>query len=158
MNNLRRTAAVASALVVAFATFAAQAAEGMVSRKSGGSVAETIQRFEAAIGSRGFAVFARIDHAAAAKAAGLEMPAATQIVFGNPRAGTPAFLQQPTLAIDLPLKALVWQDAQGAVWLGWNSAAYVFGTIYPRHGLQVGAEARERAEAALAAAAEEATR
>jgi uncharacterized protein (DUF302 family) len=158
MKLLRRSAAFAGAVIIAFAAVAAQAAEGMVSRKSAASVAETIQRFETALGSRGFSVFARIDHAAAAKAAGLEMPAATQIVFGNPRAGTPAFLQQPTLAIDLPLKALVWQDAQGAVWLGWNSAAYVFGTIYPRHGLQVGAEARDRAEAALAAAAEEATR
>ena len=158
MMLLRRTGALACAAIVACAAFAAQAADGMLSRKSAASVADTIQRFEAALGSRGFTVFARIDHAAAAKGAGLDMPAATQIVFGNPRSGTPAFLQQPTLAIDLPLKALVWQDAQGAVWLGWNSAAYVFGTIYPRHGLQVGAEARDRAEAALAAAAEEATR
>ena len=158
MKSLRGSAAFVGAMMVGLVAFGAQAAEGMLSRKSAASVADTLQRFEAALASRGFSVFARIDHAAAAKAAGLEMPAATQIVFGNPRSGTPAFLQQPTLAIDLPLKALVWQDAQGAVWLGWNSAAYVFGTIYPRHGLQVGAEARDRAEAALAAAADEATR
>jgi len=158
MISFRSIAVLAGTAVILCAAVGAQAAEGMLTRKSAASAADTIQRFEAALGSRGFAVFTRIDHAAAAKSVGLDMPAATQIVFGNPRAGTPAFLQQPTLAIDLPLKALVWQDAQGAVWLGWNSAAYVFGTIYPRHGLQVGAEARDRAEAALAAAAEDATR
>lgn len=152
MISIRAVAALAGAAAIACAALTAQAADGMLNRKSAASVADTIERFEAALGTRGFAVFAHIDHAAAAKAAGLEVPAATQIVFGNPRAGTPAFLQQPTLAIDLPLKALVWQDKDGGVWLGWNSAAYVFGTIYPRHGLQVGAEA------ALAAAAEEATR
>lgn len=136
----------------------ANAAEGMLTRQSANSSVVTIDRFESALRSRGFAIFARIDHAAAAKAVELAMPAATVIVFGNPRSGTPAFIQQPTLAIDLPLKALVWEDARGTVWLGYNSAAYVFGTIYPRHGLSVGAEARDRAEAALASAAEEAAR
>lgn len=158
MRLLSRPVTFVAMVMLALAAMTAQAADGLLSRRSAHPVDETIRRFEAALGGRGFVVLARIDHAAAAKSVGLEMPPATQVVFGNPRAGTPAFLQQPTLAIDLPLKALVWQDAQGGVWLGWNSAAYVFGTIYPRHGLQVGAEARDRAEAALAGAADEATR
>jgi hypothetical protein len=56
------------------------------------------------------------------------------VVFGNPRLGTPQFLQRPTLAIDLPLKALVWQDGQGRVWVSTNTAEYVLRTLYPRHG------------------------
>ena len=145
------------------ATFAlgaapAMAAEGMIVRASASSAAVTLDRLEAAVTARGFVVFARLDHAAAAAAVGLAMPPATVLVFGNPRAGTPAFLQQPTLAIDLPLRALVWQDAAGKVWLGYNAAAWLFGTIYPRHGLAVGADATAAAEAAFAAIADEATR
>lgn len=158
MNRLAPIAALAITFAAASISPAANAAEGMIEKKSAATHAATMERFENALRSRGFTVFARIDHAAAAKSAGLEMPAATVIIFGNPRSGTPAFVQQPSLAIDLPLKALVWQDKQGAVWLGYNSAAYVFSAIYPRHGLSVGAEARDRAEAALASAADEATR
>lgn len=156
MMPVARTLALTLSIVAA--TNAAAAADGMLTKKSAHSAGATLEKLETALRNRGFTVFTRIDHAAAAKAAGLSMPAATVVVFGNPQAGTPAFKQQPTLAIDLPLKALVWEDAQGGVWLGYNSAAYVFGTIYPRHGLNVGAEARERAEAGLAAAADEATR
>ncbi|MEO3473509.1 DUF302 domain-containing protein [Roseomonas sp. CAU 1739] len=63
------------------------------------------------------------------------MPPSTVVVFGNPRMGTPNFLRQPTLALDLPLRALLWQDQAGKVSVSWNSARCLFGTIYPRHGM-----------------------
>lgn len=107
---------------------------GLITKSSRRSVEATISRFEEALKARGFMLFARLDHAAAAKTVGLEMPGATVIVFGNPRLGTPAFLKSPTLGIDFPLKAMVWEDARGQVFLSYNSANYFFNTIYSRHG------------------------
>jgi uncharacterized protein (DUF302 family) len=80
-------------------------------------------------------VFTEIDHAAAAKKFGLDMRPRTVIVFGNPKFGTPVMQKTPTLAIDVPPKALVWQDDDGKVWLTYNSAEYLGKTIYARHGL-----------------------
>ena len=80
-------------------------------------------------------VFSEIDHAAAAKKFGLEMRPRIVIVFGNPKLGTPVMIKTPLLAIDLPPKALVWEDDQGKVWLTYNSAEYLGGTIYARQGL-----------------------
>ena len=113
---------------------AAEADNGVLTIDSVHTGPETVNRLEAAIEARGFVVFARLDHAAGAAAAGLEMPFSTVVVFGNPKLGTPAFIQSPELAIDLPLKALVWADAKGAVHLSYNSSAYMFETIYERHG------------------------
>jgi len=87
-----------------------------------------------------------LDHAAAASKIGLEMRPRTVIVFGNPKIGTPAMQKAPTLAIDVPAKALVWQDDQGKVWLTYNSAEYLGGYIYPRHGLAMAAEVRQTVE------------
>jgi uncharacterized protein (DUF302 family) len=117
---------------------------GLVTKPSKFTVQETIERFEAAIAlkaSGGWTVFSRIDHAAAAKDAGLEMRPRTVIIFGNPKNGTPAMSKRPTLAIDLPMKALVWQDDQERVWLTYNSAEYSANEISPRHGLAVTGEA-----------------
>jgi Domain of unknown function DUF302 len=75
--------------------------------------------------------------AAAAKKFGLEMRPRTVIVFGNPKLGTPAMVKTPLLAIDVPPKALVWEDDQGKVWLSYNSSDYLYNTIYPRHGATV---------------------
>ena len=80
-------------------------------------------------------IFTRINHAAAADSVGLKMPPSTVLVFGNPRLGTPSFLKRPTLAIDLPLKALVYEDLAGKVFISYNSSEYVLETLYPRHGL-----------------------
>jgi uncharacterized protein (DUF302 family) len=113
------------------------AVEGLITRASTHSVDTTTDRFEAAVEKRGLKIFARLDHAAAAESVDLKMPRATVIVFGNPRLGTPNFIKTPTLAIDLPLKALVWEDEKGQVFLSYNSAAYLFGTIYERHGMSV---------------------
>lgn len=117
----------------------ASASDGIVTKPSTFSVKETISRFAAAVKSReaaGFIVFTEIDHAAAGKNAGIEMRPRTVIVFGNPKLGTPVMAKTPLLAIDNPLKALVWEDDQGKVWLSYNSADYLYKTIYPRHGLE----------------------
>jgi uncharacterized protein (DUF302 family) len=111
--------------------------DGLITKPSKFSVEETVARFEAAVKQKeaaGFTVFTEIDHAAAAKKFGLEMRPRTVIVFGNPKLGTPAMVKTPLLAIDVPPKALVWEDDQGKVWLSYNSSDYLYNTIYPRHG------------------------
>src|ERR1700674_1504814 len=111
---------------------------GLITKASRYSVQETIDRFEAAIKSKaaaGWVIFSRIDHAAAARDAGLEMRPRTVIVFGNPKAGTPQMTKSATLAIDLPMKALVWQDDQDKVWLTYNSSQYNAKYVFPRHGV-----------------------
>ena len=92
--------------------------------------AETVQRLEKTIEARGFTLVAKIDHAAAATGAGLTLRPTLVLVFGNPKGGTPAMQAQPTAAIDLPLKALVWQGDDGKVKVAVNAAE-----LYQRHGL-----------------------
>jgi uncharacterized protein (DUF302 family) len=116
------------------------ASDGIITKPSNFSVKDTISRFEAAVKSRegaGFVVFTEIDHAAAGKKFGIDMRPRTVIVFGNPKLGTPVMAKTPLLAIDNPPKALVWEDDQGKVWLSYNSADYLYKTIYPRHGLEI---------------------
>lgn len=96
----------------------------------------TLAKLEKAIISHGMKVFTHIDHAAAAKEAGLTMPRSTVVIFGNPKKGTPGMLKKPTLAIDLPLKILVWQDASGKTFVTYNTGDYVFGSVFGRHGLK----------------------
>ena len=125
-------------LLVLFVTPAC-ADDGIITKPSSYSVIETISRFEAAVKSRegaGFTVFTEIDHAAAGKKFGIEMRPRTVVIFGNPKLGTPVMTKTPLLAIDNPPKALVWEDDQGKVWLSYNSADYIYKTIYPRHGLE----------------------
>ena len=129
---------------MAISTSQTIANSGLISKHSKFTVQETIERFEAAIRSKaagGWIVFSRIDHAAAAKDAGLDMRPRTVIIFGNPKNGTPSMTSTATLAIDLPMKALVWQDDQDQVWLTYNSSEYSASEIYPRHGLTVTGEA-----------------
>jgi len=95
------------------------------------SVEATIARIERALAERGIKVFARIDQAAEAAAVGLQMQPTVLLVFGNPRAGTPIMVAYPTAALDLPLKALAWQDADGKTWLGYNDV----GLLAERHGV-----------------------
>jgi uncharacterized protein (DUF302 family) len=136
----------------------AWAQNGVITKPSAHSAAATLDRLEAALKERGFITFARLDHAAAAAQFDLKMPAATVLVFGNPRVGTPVFLRHPVLAIDLPLKALVHEDSAGKVWLSYNSSAYLFQTIYARHGVPVVGDVQARVEAALAEATDAATK
>jgi uncharacterized protein (DUF302 family) len=96
----------------------------------------TLAKLDQAIKSRGMKVFAHIDHAAAAKEFGLTMPASVVVIFGNPKNGTPNLLKRPTLAIDLPLKILVWDNAGGKTFVTYNTGNYVLGTLFGRHGLK----------------------
>ena len=98
---------------------------GMVHLRSPYLVPETINRLDSMLQSRGLTVFARIDHSGEAEKVGMKMHPTQLILFGSPKGGTPVMVASPTLAIDLPLKALVWEDAGGKVWLSYNSAAYL---------------------------------
>jgi uncharacterized protein (DUF302 family) len=98
---------------------------GMVHLSSPYPVPETIQRLDAILQTRGLAVFARIDHSGEAEKVGMKMHPTQLIIFGSPRGGTPLMVASPTLAIDLPLKALVWEDAGGKVWVSYNTAEYL---------------------------------
>lgn len=98
---------------------------GVVSKASAYSVTDTVARLEAALKAKGVMVFAKIDHSGEAEKAGLKMLPTQLLLFGNPKAGTPLMTAAPLSAIDLPLKALVWQDAESKIWLSYNSAAYL---------------------------------
>jgi uncharacterized protein (DUF302 family) len=115
---------------------------------------DTADRLVAAVTNRGMAVMARIDHAAAAASVGMELRPTEVLVFGNPRAGTPLMQKAQTIGIDLPLRALVWQDADGATWLGYNDPQW----LVSRHLASPGdSRAVDGMTQALAAVAEEAT-
>jgi uncharacterized protein (DUF302 family) len=129
---------VAFVAALAMNCVSASAHDGLVTKPSKYSVKETIDNFEAAINAQaaeGWVVFDRIDHAAAAKNVGLDMRPRTVIIFGNPKAGTLPMTKSATLAIDLPMKALVWQDDQDRVWLTYNTGEYNAKYVLPRHGL-----------------------
>lgn len=98
---------------------------GMVHLSSPYSFSETQKRPESVLQSKNLAVFARIDHSGEAEKIGMKMHPTQLIIFGSPKAGTPLMVASPTLAIDLPLKALVWEDAGGKVWISYNSAEYL---------------------------------
>lgn len=128
----------------------AQAAEGgMVTTASAHGVDATIQRFEAAVRAKGWVVFGEVDHAAAARKAGLALDRRTVILFGNPRTGTPAMRAHPTLALDLPMRVLVWQDAQGQVFVTRGTGADIATRVFARHGVTLPQAARDGTEAFL---------
>ncbi|MDJ0782269.1 MAG: DUF302 domain-containing protein [Desulfosarcinaceae bacterium] len=114
---------------------AAGAAEELLRKPSPHTVGQTIARFEAAVRARGLMVFPRYDHAAAALAYGQAMPPVVVVAFGNPKYGTPFMRQVPEAGIDFPPKAIVYQDESGQVWIAYNSADYLYDTIFARHGL-----------------------
>ncbi|MGD9693839.1 MAG: DUF302 domain-containing protein [Lautropia sp.] len=109
---------------------AAGAAEGLTTVQSPYSVKETIDRFETAAKSRGINIFLRLDHAESAKKIGKTLRPTELLVFGNPQGGTPLMECAQSAGIDLPLKALAWQDAAGKVWLAYNDPKY----LALRHG------------------------
>ena len=104
---------------------------GLTTTRSNHGPKETMDRLEAEVRSKGMTIFARIDHAAGAIGAGLSLQPNELLVFGNARAGTPLMQSAQTIGIDLPLKALVWQDADGDTWLSYNDP----GWLAERHGL-----------------------
>ncbi|MFZ0038701.1 MAG: DUF302 domain-containing protein [Candidatus Acidiferrales bacterium] len=98
---------------------------GMVHLSSLYSVPDTLKRLESLLQAKNLTVFARVDHSGEAEKVGLTMRPTQLIIFGSPKGGTPMMAASPTLAIDLPLKALAWEDADGKVWLSYNSPDYL---------------------------------
>ena len=103
---------------------------GLVNLASKYSVSETLQRLESLLNERGIKIFARVDHSGEAEKVGLEMHPTQLLIFGNPKGGTPLMQAAPTVAVDLPLKALFWEDAGGKSWLTYNDPVY----LQHRHG------------------------
>jgi len=105
--------------------------EGVVNKPSNHSVEQTVDRLKNILEARGVTLFALIDHGGEAEKVGMKMLPTKLLIFGNPKSGTPLMLASPSIALDLPLKILVWQDNQGAVWLSYNSPEY----LMERYGL-----------------------
>jgi len=104
---------------------------GLVQVASKYGVEETVKRLESVLAERGVRVFAVIDHSGEAEKVGMKMRPTKLVIFGNPKGGTPLMVAAPSLAIDLPLKALVWEDEGGKVWVSYNSTEY----LQQRHGV-----------------------
>jgi uncharacterized protein (DUF302 family) len=116
-------------------------ADGLTTVESAFGPKETMDRLEAEVKAKGLTVFARVDHAAGAAAVGLELRPTELLVFGNARGGTPLMQANQVVGIDLPLKALVYQDEAGKVWLAYNNPSW----IAQRHGLGAGIAANVQA-------------
>jgi uncharacterized protein (DUF302 family) len=130
------------------------AQNGLITLPSRYPARDTMDRLLAALPKRSMTVFARVDHAAGAASAGLSLRPTEVVIFGNPKGGTALMQDRQTAGIDLPLKALVWEDADGKVWLSYNDPAW----IAQRHGLgPASAGAVEAMAKALAAIATEVT-
>lgn len=104
---------------------------GVARISSSHSVADTVARLEGLLNERGVQIFARIDFSRDAARAGLALRPEQMLIFGNPKAGTPLMQNEPAVGLDLPLKALVFEDAGGSTWIAWNEPQY----IVRRHGL-----------------------
>ncbi len=152
MTMKAMTLAVALLAAATPATFAADA-DGLVRVKSAHGVKETLDRLETALKAKDVNIVARVDHAAAAGKVGLQLRPTTVLIFGNPKAGTPLMQCAQAVAIDLPQKALAWQDDKGQVWLAYNDPAY----LARRHALSGCDQAITANAGALAAFAKAAT-
>jgi uncharacterized protein (DUF302 family) len=105
--------------------------KGIIDKPGNHTVEETVAKLKNILQSKGITLFAVVDHSGEAEKVGMKMPPTKLLIFGNPKAGTPLMLATPGIAIDLPLKILIWQDVQGKVWVSYNSPAY----LQERHGL-----------------------
>jgi uncharacterized protein (DUF302 family) len=99
--------------------------KGIVDRPSSHSVDQTVEKLKSILQAKGVTLFALVDHSGEAEKAGMKMPPTKLLIFGSPKAGTPLMLAAPSIAIDLPLKILVWEDPQGKVWISYNSPDYL---------------------------------
>lgn len=140
-------------LTVFLFTALASAADGLVTVRSAHSVDSTMQRLVAVLEKKGMRIFVRINHTEGAQGVGQELRPTQLVIFGNPRVGTPLMQCAQTAAIDLPQKALVWEDAEGQVWLAYNAPAYVS----QRHRMAGCEEALGKVSKALANFAKAAT-
>jgi uncharacterized protein (DUF302 family) len=124
---------------------------GIVDIPSNHSVDQTVEKLKALLEAKAVTLFALVDHSGEAAKVGMTMPPTRLLIFGSPKAGTPVMLAAPSVAIDLPLKILVWEDSSGKVWVSYNSPAY----LKERHGLPVTLLPNLAAVEALAAKAAE---
>ena len=99
--------------------------DGMIIKSSMNSVSKTIDRLEEVLKSKGITIFLRLDHAAGAQKAGNQLRPTQLLIFGNPKLGSPLMMSNQTIGIDLPLKAVAWEDADGKVWLGYNTPEFL---------------------------------
>jgi uncharacterized protein (DUF302 family) len=104
---------------------------GIVDKPSNHSVDEIVEKLKQILQSKGVTLFATVDHSGEAAKAGMKMPPTKLLIFGSPKAGTPLMLATPSVAIDFPLKILIWEDTQGKVWVSYNSPSY----LQERHGI-----------------------
>jgi uncharacterized protein (DUF302 family) len=104
---------------------------GIVQKTSNHSVDQTVEQFKGILQAKGVTLFALVDHSGEAEKVGLKMRPTKLLIFGSPKAGTPLMLAAPSSALDLPLKLLIWEDAQGKVWVSYNSPEY----LLERHGI-----------------------
>ena len=104
---------------------------GIIDKSSNHSVDETVEKLKRILQAKGVTLFTVVDHSGEAEKVGMKMHPTKLLIFGNPKAGTPVMLAAPSSAIDLPLKILIWEDAQGKVWVSYNSPTY----LQERHGL-----------------------
>ena len=114
-------------IVSMFLATQATAGDGLITQKSNNSVDVTLDRLESIVTEKGLTVFARIDHSAGAKKVGLELRPTKQLIFGNPKIGTLMMQSNQQAGIDLPMKALAWEDEAGQVWLTCSTAKYLAG-------------------------------
>lgn len=126
-NHIKQSIRIISltTLFIASSSMADTDNHGMINMKSKYSVAETIDRLESALNKKGMTIFTRVDHSAGAKKAGMQLRPTELLIFGNPKVGTPLMLCSQTTALDLPQKALAYQDKEGQVWLAYNDPAYM---------------------------------
>jgi uncharacterized protein (DUF302 family) len=144
------------AVAVFVSPLAAATPDGLETRASNHSVAITVSRFVDAVRAAGWVVFAEIDHAAAAQAVHMPLPPRTVVLFGNPAAGTPAMRAHPTLAIDLPMRVLVWADEQGRTFVTRSTGEDTATRVYARHGVVIPPDARRGMSSAIEGMAREA--
>lgn len=146
----RRAMLATAGLMPLLATLPAAAQEnGLVTVPSAHALRPTLDRFAAAVRAANWVVFAEVDHAEAARAAGLTLAPRTVVLFGNPRAGTGAMVGKPTLALDLPMRVLVWQDEAGRVFITRSTGEDIATRVFARHGITVPPEQRAGTEALL---------
>src|ERR1700720_2833164 len=105
--------------------------KGIIDTPSNHTVDQTVERLKGILDAKGVTLFALIDHSGEAEKVGMSMPPTKLLIFGSPKAGTPLMLAAPSIAIDLPLKILVREDANGKVWISYNSPEY----LKERHGV-----------------------
>ncbi|MDO6441662.1 DUF302 domain-containing protein [Marinobacter sp. 2_MG-2023] len=141
-------------LLLVLCASAAHAADGLIVVKSNHSVAATADKLEAALSENGMKIMNRINHAAGAESVGLELRPTEVVIFGNPKVGSPLMQCAQSVAVDLPQKALIWEDESGQVWLGYNDPEY----LKARHAIEGCDAVLEKVSGALSNFAGAATR